>query len=577
MEQATIFDLLYDKYVIRKPISLIEFFAGYGSQALALKYLGADYKSHKIVEWAVKSIEAYNDLHTKDYTNYSKDLSKEQLVEFLFNKGISMDYSQPMTLKQIKSKSEEWCRKVYNDIIATHNLVDISRVHATDLEMREGQENIITYSFPCQDLSLAGKGKGMGRESGTRSGLLWQVERILLECKEQGIMPNVLIMENVPEVKGNNNIEDFTAWVHQLERLGYSNYCDILNAKDFGIPQNRRRCFMVSILGEWNYKMPRTMRLKYKLKDFLEKNVAEKYFLSDKMIKGMINTNFNQYSIEKKVKDVEGIADTIVARFDGAPQCVEYLGTYQFAKSETFMKGKNRFQKQKEISDTLQTNTKEGVVIVGNYSPSKHNASRIVDTDELAPTVMENQGGENVGVVVKGKLKQELCNKLIENNMVEEGDVIRHSYSTNRMNKMYKQNQVEHDASPTLDTRCDCLGVVVPFGSYYTWQDNQGNINTQCNRAANEENYALTIACAETGKVLEKNTLRIRKLTPKECWRLMGVLDKDSELVKQSDNSKYHLAGDSIVTSVLMAIFGELLGIDYKSKIHELVEELCQQ
>ena len=139
MEQTTIFDLLYDKYVIRKPISLIEFFAGYGSQALALKYLGADYKSHKIVEWAVKSIEAYNDLHTKDYTDYSKDLSKEQLVEFLFNKGISMDYSQPMTLKQIKSKSEEWCRKVYNDIIATHNLVDISRVHAVDLEMRGGK------------------------------------------------------------------------------------------------------------------------------------------------------------------------------------------------------------------------------------------------------------------------------------------------------------------------------------------------------------------------------------------------------------------------------------------------------
>ena len=139
MEQVTMFDLLYDKYIIRKPISLIEFFAGYGSQALALKYLGANYESHKIVEWAVKSIEAYNDLHTKDYTDYSKDLSKEQLVEFLFNKGISMDYNQPMTLKQIKSKSEEWCRKVYNDIVATHNLVDISRVHASDLEMRGGK------------------------------------------------------------------------------------------------------------------------------------------------------------------------------------------------------------------------------------------------------------------------------------------------------------------------------------------------------------------------------------------------------------------------------------------------------
>lgn len=452
MEQTTIFDLLYDKYVIRKPISLIEFFAGYGSQALALKYLGANYESHKIVEWAVKSIEAYNDLHTKDYTDYSKDLSKEQLVEFLFNKGISMDYSQPMTLKQIKSKSEEWCRKVYNDIIATHNLVDISRVHAVDLEMRGGQENIITYSFPCQDLSLAGKGKGMSKDSGTRSGLLWQVERILLECKDTGIMPNILIMENVPEVKGSNNIEDFTAWIRQLERLGYSNYCEVLNAKNYGIPQNRNRCFMVSILGEYNYSFPKHIKLKYKLKDILEKDVPEKYFLSGKQISEI--QKWNAY--EKPLENMEN--------------------------SDNFMKGRDRLQEGKEIADTLQTNGKEGIVI------------------------------------------KEL----------------------------------------------------IPFGSYYTWRDNQGNINTQCNRAVGENGVALTVACAETGKVLT-NTLRIRKLTPKECWRLMGVLDKDSELVKQSDSSKYHLAGDSIVSTCLMGIFGELLGIDYKSKIEELVENIRQK
>lgn len=298
------FDLLYDNYVITKPIKLIELFAGYGSQNLALKYLGANYKHHKIVEWAVKSIEAYNDIHIQDYTDYSKELTNEQVLEFLVSKGISMDYNNPMTREQISRKSPEWQRKVYNDIIATNNLVDISRVHAEDLEINDDEyEYVLTYSFPCQDLSLAGKGKGMSKDSGTRSGLLWQVERILLECKEIGTLPNVLIMENVPEVRSCNNIQDFTAWVHQLEKLGYSNYCDILNAKDFGIPQNRRRCFMVSILGEWNYKMPTTIKLKYRLKDMLEKEVDKKYYLSSKMIEGMINTKFNQYSIENKVKD----------------------------------------------------------------------------------------------------------------------------------------------------------------------------------------------------------------------------------------------------------------------------------
>lgn len=285
------FEMLYPSYRITKPIRLIELFAGYGSQALALKYLGANFEHHKIVEWAVKSIEAYNEIHFGDTTNYSKDLSDQEVLEYLVSKGISMDYNQPMTREQIKRKGIEWQRKVYNDIIATHNLVDISRVHAADLEIRGGYEYIMTYSFPCQDLSLAGKGKGMSRDGGTRSGLLWQVERILLECKDIGEMPNVLIMENVPEVKNSNNIGDFTAWVHQLERLGYSNYCDILNAKEYGIPQNRRRCFMVSILGEWNYKMPKTMKLIHKLKDVLEKEVHEKFYLSAAQINDISNWN----------------------------------------------------------------------------------------------------------------------------------------------------------------------------------------------------------------------------------------------------------------------------------------------
>ena len=303
------FEMLYPTYKIEKPIRLIELFAGYGSQALALKYLGANFEHHKIVEWAVKSIEAYNDIHIRDYKDYSSELSDQEVLEYLVSKGISMDYNQPMTKEQISRKSVEWQRKVYNDIIATNNLVDISRVHAEDLEIRGGYEYIMTYSFPCQDLSLAGKGKGMSKDSGTRSGLLWQVERILLECEKLGTLPNILIMENVPEVKGSNNIHDFTAWVRQLERLGYSNYCDILNAKEYGIPQNRRRCFMVSILGEWNYKMPKPIKLKHRLKDFLEKDVDKKYYLSDRMIQGMINTKFSQYSIDNKVKN-GGVSQT---------------------------------------------------------------------------------------------------------------------------------------------------------------------------------------------------------------------------------------------------------------------------
>ena len=131
------------------------------------------------------------------------------------------------------------------------------------------------------------------------------------------------------------------------------------------------------------------------------------------------------------------------------------------------------------------------------------------------------------------------------------------------------QTCINEHLSPALDTRCDCLGVcvkdepkkLVEFGTYYTWEDKQGNINTQCNRAANEDNCALTVACAETGKVLEKRTYRIRKLTPKECGRLMGVKDEDIDKmsVNQSNSKLYHLYGDSIVTNCLCEIFKQML------------------
>ena len=553
MEQLDIFGIMYDKYTF-KDINLIELFAGYGSQALALKYLGVKFKHHKIVEWATKSIQAYNEIHFQDNTDYSKEMTDIDVLEFLVDKGISMDYNQPMTREQIKRKGVEWQRKVYNDIIATHNLVDISRVHASDLEMRGGQDYIMTYSFPCQDLSLAGLRNGMERDSGTRSGLLWQVERILLECKETGIMPRVLLMENVPEVCGSNNQVAFNDWCSQLTRLGYHNTMAILNAKDFGIPQNRRRCFMLSIYGEYAYSMPSEMKLEYKLKDLLESNVDEKYYLSSKQIEEIKQWNAYEKPLTTMERTMRGgvYADINHENRDYTSSMIlvqsSYVGTYQYAKSDNFMKGRDRLQEGKEIADTLQTNGKEGVVV---YEPN---------------------------------LKQELCDTLIEKGLVKENDVIRHSYTHNRLDNgienMGRVQSKDNNIMPTLDTRSDCFGIVVkeliPYGSYYTWKDNQGNINTQCNRAVDENGVALTVACAETGKVLTNN-LRIRKLTPRECMRLMGVKDSDSCKIKQSDASIYHLAGDSIVTTCLMGIFGELLGIDYKSKIEELVENIRQK
>lgn len=138
-------------------------------------------------------------------------------------------------------------------------------------------ENIIVHN--CTDLSLAGKQLGMARESGTRSSLLFEVERLLKECKELGNLPDVLQMENVCEVHGYKNKAHFDEWVAFLESLGYTNYLADLNAADFLVPQHRERSIMVSLLGDYNFKFPQTVPLETCMADYLEDEVPENFYI----------------------------------------------------------------------------------------------------------------------------------------------------------------------------------------------------------------------------------------------------------------------------------------------------------
>ena len=303
-----------------KPIRLIELFAGYGSQALALKYLGVPFEHHRISEWATKSIQAYKDIHaTADHTDYSEELTVDEIKAWLVGK-ISIDYNAPATEEQIKRFSEKVARSIYNNMRATRNIGSITQATASDLAIFDTDQflYIMTYSFPCQDLSTAGNGAGMSKGSGTRSGLLWEVERLLGECRE---LPQVLLMENVPQVVGNGAIADFVQWREFLERLGYKNYNRLMNAKDFGIPQNRNRCFMISILGDYYYTFPAMRELEYRLKDYLDRYVDEKYYLSDATIE-----MFEKHTAAQQAKgngfkfeptDGGGYAKTISTRAGG--------------------------------------------------------------------------------------------------------------------------------------------------------------------------------------------------------------------------------------------------------------------
>ena len=540
MEQLDIFDYLYNEYKITKPIRLIELFAGVGSQAMALKLLGVDFEHYKICEWAIPSIIAYDLVHTNDGKDYSSHMSVEELKDYLYKRGISNNYNDPMTEAQVKRLPEEQARKIYNAIYRTNNLVNIMETKGGDLEIVETDkyEYIMTYSFPCQDLSLAGKQAGMGRDSGTRSGMLWEVERLLKETEE---LPQILLMENVPQVIGTNNISDFQKWQYFLEKLGYVNYVDNLNSKDYGMPQNRNRTFMVSILGNYNYNFPKTIPLKLKLKDLLEKEVDEKYYLSDKAIKGMLNTTYQSGKYENRV--LGDIASTLCSRDYKDPKCVE---VFDFRYDEGI-----RERVDSDCSPTLTTKvgtggisgqsllkipeaTKKGYCEAyegdGVYINRPHQKRGVVQ-EQMIQTIKTSV--DDLGVVVKPEknLKEHLADTLIEKGLVKENDVIKHSYSSSRLENTKRPTVEMNNISPTLDTKCDCLGVVV-----------------------------------------KEPLLRIRKLTPKECWRLMGFSDSDfNKASKELSNSKlYHIAGDSIVSWVLVAIFGKLLGVDYRKELRKL-------
>ena len=208
---------------ITKPVRLIELFAGIGAQAKAFERLGVPFEHYRICEFDRFAVDSYNAVHGTDFA-----------------------------------------------------VSDIRDIHAEDLGITDTDKYcyVLTYSFPCQDLSNAGKQRGMKR--GTRSGLLWEVERLLRECSE---LPQILLMENVPAVVGEKNIDDFAEWCACLEELCYTNCWEILNAKDYGVPQNRDRCFMVSFLGEYQYEFPPPIPLTRTMDDLLEPDVDEKFYL----------------------------------------------------------------------------------------------------------------------------------------------------------------------------------------------------------------------------------------------------------------------------------------------------------
>ncbi|PQL58832.1 DNA (cytosine-5-)-methyltransferase [Veillonella infantium] len=232
-------------------LNVVEAFSGIGSQAKALKKLGIDYKVVNILEWDISAFVAYDFIHNgaPDITPY-KNLTKKELLDKLIPLNLSIDGKNPVKRNSLNMWKVESLQVIWAAYNRTRNLGDIQKVdHLTF----PSDIDVLTYSFPCQDLSIGGawhnNHSGIDRDANNRSGLLWEVERILESLHDNDKdLPRFLLMENVSNILSKRHASNFNDWKNQLERLGYFNKVYTLDASNFGSPQRRVRTFMVSVL-----------------------------------------------------------------------------------------------------------------------------------------------------------------------------------------------------------------------------------------------------------------------------------------------------------------------------------------
>jgi len=253
-------------------INIVEGFSGIGAQTVALKKANIDHQVLNTIEWEIGALYAYDILHNgpqdiKMYRHHTKD----SLVEKVSELNISNDGKEVMTYRAVSGMSMKQLKSILYAVERSNNLIDIQTVTA---ELLPDDIDLFTYSFPCQDLSVSShwwsNEKGINKDSGGQSSLLWEVERIFYEYKKSNKpFPKFLLMENVSAILSTRHIENFTVWTDFLKDIGYYNQVYNLNASHFSVPQNRARTYMISIFTGGNEELEKLLD-NYFIKNNLE-------------------------------------------------------------------------------------------------------------------------------------------------------------------------------------------------------------------------------------------------------------------------------------------------------------------
>lgn len=550
------------------------------------------------------------------------------------------------------------------------------------------QADLWTYSFPCQDISVAGNQKGLDKDSETRSGLLWEVERLLIKAKETNTLPKYLLLENVKNLIGKNHKDNYDKWLSFLLQLGYTTYTKVLNAKHYGVPQNRERVFGISILGNHEpYVFPEPQELTIRLKDILEDEVDKRFYLKESTMRSMLTSNFTNRrksvytkdashcgallsrdykepkcvvvgnidegkwgkvtEMHQRVYSPEGISPTITAQGGGnqekkilAESQIEVAGQMVGGKWETSYnlsrqvyspegiaptqvaaagEGGNNETKiivddlyagrenriYEEIAPTLRSERNGLKVVAGQFQPVNRDYKKDGEPraehfecrhDDVSNAVLTGAQKNCVKIVaLRGRppagghknLEQqaeertdELTNTITtmqKDNLVLEGKLVQRNYKkfvdkngyVPEMFNAYNCAEIK-DIAPTQTASCGLAtassAVLVKTATKQGYEEAEDgdsvnlafpNSNTRRGRVGKQVSQTLGTQCNQ-GVITE---CTIRKLTPTECWRLMGWQDEQIAKVKASglsNSQMYKQAGNGIVVNVLEAIFKNL-------------------
>jgi DNA (cytosine-5)-methyltransferase 1 len=442
-----------------------------------------------------------------DLARYGVLKRNEKILLFEAFSGIG---TQAMAFDQLKeligidfevvgfSEIDKYAIKSYHAIHGDHlkNYGDIAKIEQLP------KCDVCTWSFPCQDISLAGHQKGM--VEGTKSNYGYEFLETVRRSEHK---PKILVMENVKALVSERFQDDFKEIQERLKSMGYENHWKVLNAKHYGVAQNRERVFMISILGGGYFQFPPKIKLTKRLKDYLEPVVDEKYYLSEKQLGQIANWKSYQNPLDNILTD-DSNSPTITTR----------------------------------VAETDAGGISASMIVYGeplmNYAPTSREYSD-EKWSNISSTLLARDYKDPKVIAIPEATKQGYA-------LAKDGDGV-------YINRPHQKRGVVQDGMiQTIKTSGDDVGVVI--GS------NQKNayIGT-----TEEPSPALTSAMGMGGGHVPMiaNSLRIRKLTPLECWRLMGISDDDFYKAQAvvSNSQLYKQAGNAIVVDVLVAIFKNLI------------------